>query len=52
MQPPARRCFGSELIQRQLRHDLRGSVEIDYAPEGLRATISVPLGPRPLGREG
>ena len=52
VQPPARRGFGSELIQRQLRHDLRGSVELDYAPEGLRATISVPLEPRPLGREG
>jgi two-component sensor histidine kinase len=41
--PPVRRGFGSRLIERNVRHDLAGSVEVDYAETGLCAEFSVPL---------
>ncbi len=41
--PPARKGFGSRLIERNVRHDLAGEVELDYAGDGLVATISIPL---------
>jgi two-component system CheB/CheR fusion protein len=42
VEQPERRGFGSELIERQLRHDLAGTVEIVYEPAGLRATLTLP----------
>ena len=41
--PPARRGFGSRLIERNVRHDLAGAVELDYADTGFSAEFSVPL---------
>jgi two-component system CheB/CheR fusion protein len=41
---PKRRGFGSELIERQLRHDLGGTIDIDYAEAGVRMTLTLPLG--------
>lgn len=41
--PPERKGFGSRLIERNVRHDLAGSVEILYAPEGLIADFTIPL---------
>ena len=41
--PPERRGFGSRLIERNVQHDLAGEVELDYATDGFRAEISVPL---------
>ena len=41
--PPERRGFGSRLIERNVRHDLAGEVELDYADDGLVATFSIPL---------
>ncbi len=40
--PPGEGGFGSELIERMLRHDLAGSIDVDYAAAGLRATITLP----------
>lgn len=40
---PERRGFGSRMIERNVRHDLAGEVELSYAPDGLRVTISIPL---------
>ena len=40
---PERRGFGSELIERQLRHGLGGTYEAEFAEAGLRATLSLPL---------
>lgn len=37
-----RRGFGTELIERQLRYDLRGSIDTDFAESGLRATMTLP----------
>jgi len=41
--PPERKGFGSRLIERNVRHDLAGDVELDYAGGGLTVTISIPL---------
>lgn len=40
---PERKGFGSRLIERNVRHDLAGEVELDYASGGLIATFSIPL---------
>ena len=40
--PPTRRGFGSNLIEKTISHDLGGTVDIDFAPAGLRARIMVP----------
>ena len=44
---PKRRGFGSRLVQRGVTHDLRGRVQADFDPKGLRCTIEVPLGDDP-----
>jgi two-component sensor histidine kinase len=41
--PPARRGFGSRLIERNVHHDLGGSVEIAYETTGVMADFSIPL---------
>ncbi|MBW8303491.1 MAG: PAS domain-containing protein [Brevundimonas sp.] len=40
---PERKGFGSRLIERNVRHDLAGEIELDYASGGLTATFSIPL---------
>lgn len=40
---PARRGFGSRLIERSIAGELRGEVEIDYAATGLACRFSVSL---------
>ena len=40
--PPIRRGFGTILITRSVPHDLGGKSELDYRPEGLRATFTIP----------
>lgn len=40
---PARRGFGSRLIERSLRGALRGSADLDFAPDGLRCHLHLPL---------
>lgn len=40
---PDRKGFGSRLIERNVRHDLAGEIELDYASGGLTVTISIPL---------
>ena len=41
--PPARRGFGTRLVERSLARDLDGTAEIDFAPEGITCTIDAPL---------
>ncbi len=43
--PPARRGFGSRLIERQISAELGGRALIEYAPEGVVCTLEVPLPP-------
>ncbi|WP_183998186.1 HWE histidine kinase domain-containing protein [Rhizobium wenxiniae] len=39
---PKRRGFGSKLIEKTISHDLEGTVDIDFAKEGLEARIVLP----------
>jgi two-component system, chemotaxis family, CheB/CheR fusion protein len=39
--PPQRRGFGSRLIERSVRGELAGTVDLDFTPEGLRCTIQI-----------
>jgi two-component sensor histidine kinase len=41
--PPTRRGFGSTLLERTLAHDLDGEVTINFKPEGLLCSITIPL---------
>lgn len=39
-----RRGFGTELIERQVRYDLDGAVDLSYRPTGLEAVMTLPMG--------
>ena len=41
--PPTRRGFGSRLIERSLKGPLSGEATLNYAPEGVRCHIRLPL---------
>ena len=40
---PERRGFGSRLIERNVRHDLAGTVQMHYRDDGFIAEIAIPL---------
>jgi len=40
---PSRRGFGSRLIEGSIAAELGGSAHLDYAPEGLRCTMTMPM---------
>ncbi len=44
-EPPKERHFGTRLIESSLTHSLHGTVELDFAPGGLRCKINLPLRP-------
>ncbi|MBN9049577.1 MAG: PAS domain S-box protein [Rhizobiales bacterium] len=48
---PSRRGFGSSLIEGSIASELGGNAKLDYAPEGLRCTIEIPVTAL-TGREG
>jgi two-component sensor histidine kinase len=43
--PPIRRGFGSRLIERSLQGQLGGDATLDYAPDGVRCHLRLPLAP-------
>jgi two-component sensor histidine kinase len=43
VEKPRRRGFGTRLIERGIRLDLGGEVELEHRPEGLRCEMHVPL---------
>ena len=43
MAAPARRGFGSRLIEQGLAGDLGGTAEIAFEPDGLRCTVTASL---------
>jgi two-component sensor histidine kinase len=43
VEPPARRGFGSRLIERGLAGDLGGTARLAFEPDGLRCTIEAAL---------
>jgi PAS domain S-box-containing protein len=40
---PSRRGFGSRLIERSIRTELQGSVDHEFAPDGLRIRVRIPI---------
>jgi len=40
--PPAHRGFGSKVIERGIAHELEGTVEMDYRPDGLVCVLDIP----------
>jgi two-component sensor histidine kinase len=45
--PPTRSGFGTRLIERSLQGQLGGEAVLDYAPDGVRCHIRLPLAPLP-----
>ncbi len=43
VRPPRRRGFGTALIERSIAHELDGSANFDYRPEGLVCELTFPL---------
>ena len=41
--PPARKGFGSRMIERGLAAELSGEVQLSYEPEGVVCTVDMPL---------
>jgi PAS domain S-box-containing protein len=41
--PPSHKGFGSGVIERGLAHELQGIARLDYRPEGLVCTMSIPV---------
>jgi PAS domain S-box-containing protein len=41
--PPARRGFGSQVIERGLAHELGGAIQLNYPPGGVSCTINIPV---------
>jgi two-component sensor histidine kinase len=41
--PPAKRSFGTRLIERSMTKDLQGMATLDFDPAGLRCTLELPL---------
>lgn len=41
--PPSRKGYGTGFISSAVKGSLRGSVSFNYAPEGLRCSITIPL---------
>lgn len=50
--PPERRGFGTRLIEVGLKRQLQGRVALDFAPEGVRCRIEVPLATADRGSQG
>ena len=43
--PPSRKGFGSRVIERGLAHELHGTTQLDYRPDGVVCTIDIPAPP-------
>jgi two-component sensor histidine kinase len=40
--PPVHRGFGSRVLERGLAHELEGTVNLDYRPDGLVCSMDIP----------
>lgn len=43
VEPPSRRGFGSQVIERGLAHELEGTVQLVYPREGVSCSINIPV---------
>ena len=41
--PPARRSFGTELIEGGIAYELAGKVRLEFPPQGVRCELRFPL---------
>lgn len=46
VEPPARRGFGTRMIERGLAVELDGEVKIEFKPSGVVCSVDAPFGPR------
>jgi PAS domain S-box-containing protein len=46
---PSRKGFGSRVIERSLDHELEGTVNLDFQPDGLTCAMSIPIPSVPRG---
>ncbi|WP_298258093.1 CheR family methyltransferase [Bradyrhizobium sp.] len=46
VEPPQRKGFGTELLEKTLAFELKGKATLNYDPSGLRCTIAIPLNRR------
>jgi two-component system CheB/CheR fusion protein len=55
IEQPDRYGFGLSMIERSVRHELKGEAKFEFEPAGLRATLAIPFAPaiasRANGRE-
>jgi two-component system CheB/CheR fusion protein len=49
--PEGKGGFGTELVEREVRYELGGTVSTDYTSEGLRIVISIPIDPLLVAKE-
>jgi two-component sensor histidine kinase len=42
VRPLAAKGFGSTLIEREVRHDLSGSLKTEFLPDGIRVAFTIP----------
>jgi len=49
--PPARRGFGSRLIERQLPREFGGETRLEFEPSGVRFFMAIPLSDRATGAQ-
>lgn len=43
VEPPSRKGFGSRMIEQGLAHELQGTVELVYPPDGVVCTMNIPM---------
>jgi two-component system CheB/CheR fusion protein len=48
VRPPEAKGFSSELIEREVKHDLAGSLVTEFLPEGLSVSFTIPSNPKLL----
>ena len=46
VEPPSRKGFGSELLEKTLAFEFKGKTSLTYDPSGLHCTIAIPLNRR------
>jgi two-component system CheB/CheR fusion protein len=50
-QEPARRGFGLDFLERAVRHELQGNIDLQFRREGFQATLRLPLTEVAAGEE-
>jgi two-component sensor histidine kinase len=52
VQPPQRSSYGTEVICHLVPYELDGTVDLVFAPEGIRCDIQIPLAELGGGKDG